>query len=748
MKQPSSWAPRHQPPAARARALCAIMASILSVVVASGDGATSTRLAFAFPRKSCFSTSSPTSTVFLPPGRGHVGPHPFHSSSSSSVTSSSWWGTKDDDESSLDGIRELLDAELAGEIEEALSLARESLLETQPPSSPEEHPPTPPAADPPASSFLSFDADDSAKENSGVFDADGNAKENFDGLQPRVDKKRKSLDAAAAVAVVSPPPPSTLPPTVTTTKTVDAINSNVNTDAPPAPPSTPPTSTALNFGEVLRAALTKEAERLGRGLESAARKLMDFESRTELAEESAAKLREEIERERVEREAYRKEMEAEFAAERESLTTQLETATSELQTARTVSTEDVSAVESKTNLVADGLRSKIDALTTSIERVSSDIKKTRAAMESADDQRDNTFEASRIEMSRRADRLRANLADETNEAQAFHAEWQSKAGEAENRINEVRDSAASMREEREGLQRQIDSVESDALAKIGELEQKMAKDNAYYADFLVKERRRIDGVVTEAKERYEQSLEERRAKRRGIQEESDAELARADEEGRAVVEAARSEARAKLDELAAQHAEERNAVLRSKVEALAEARKETLAVIAAEDAKLAAIKVHVEVRMKSARREADALRKELRRGLRDRRRVAEEERSAILTEIYDAKTDFAARLEAQREEMAIEYASYVQQANSDIARSDEECRRTWVELRKVRGEAESVGNEAGQVKQNVECTTGMIDSHERDKDSFQTSLRLSLRLAKEKVGKKTRRLLRRREKSE
>ena len=191
--------------------------------------------------------------------------------SSAKVTLSS---SNDDNDTNIASELQAVDEDLAREIDEALSLAKNALT------------------------------------------VDG---EDGEGAKVTILKKRPPKTKPVENALesleeeVSPPPPSMpAPPNEDPPDSLlsDLTSSVANTQ--PLPPKSPPSPNAVSFGETLQKAVADEVDRLKNLLFGLNQDLKETKSRAEDAEEAAAKLKNEIEASRQEREAMVKDIEMQF----------------------------------------------------------------------------------------------------------------------------------------------------------------------------------------------------------------------------------------------------------------------------------------------------------------------------------------------------------------------------------------------------------------------------------------------------
>ncbi len=217
-------------------------------------------------------------------------------SSSRSVLSNSNNDVDDDDKprSIVEDI-ESLDLELAREVDEALSLAKNALtVEGE-------------------GAKVTVLRKKRANKPKALDDAGASDSSSAD-LEKDDDMNGTSLETTSLPAPPSEDPPGSLFSQATSlTMEEDVAKDDGNRTNGPRPPESPPSENSVTFGETLQKAVVDEIDRLKNLLFGLNQDLQETKSRAEDAEEAAEKLRLDIEASKREREETVKKIEEEFA---------------------------------------------------------------------------------------------------------------------------------------------------------------------------------------------------------------------------------------------------------------------------------------------------------------------------------------------------------------------------------------------------------------------------------------------------
>jgi hypothetical protein len=337
--------------------------------------------------------------------------------------------------------------------------------------------------------------------------------------------------------------------------------------------------------------------------------------------------------------------------------------------------------------------------------------------------------------------LKKTLEFESAYINRVNAELVQMAEEAESQVKEAYGAAAQIRNERLSLQEQIDTVERNALTQIAELEQKLVEDDAFYAKLLASERTRISKVIDDAYQKYGEIVSKEEAKRKSVEDDYALQLSQKEKEGRTAIDAIETKVKDKLDALEAKHSKERIEIYQQKIEAVAAERDVMLAELAVESAKLESIRVKMGVKLNRVRTDVAGVKAAFEQELKKRRLLAEEERQELLGRIEDVRSDMTDKIIAQQESMETQKSAYSEAQDAAIAKSEEECRQAWTELATLKKTLNDTDVEKRRMAGTIADKTALIESYENDRTSFRKSVRLSFKVAREKIGSKAKGLI-------
>eukprot|EP01082_Thalassiosira_pseudonana_P014080 g11720.t1 g11720 contig6:457980-460077(+) len=451
----------------------------------------------------------------------------------------------------------------------------------------------------------------------------------------------------------------------------------------PLPPESPPSPNAVSFGETLQKAVTEEMDKLKDMIFGIKKDLEKTQSSLLAAEWTAGTLKQEIEESKLERETMIKDIESQFAIEKDNLMAQLGTASDELQQIIDQSAQNITRAKTKASQAEKELLSRMDQFTVSIKEVTQEGMTANLEKEQLMNTKQQKIDKAKKEGETELQQYKATVNTEGESVKLFNAKLQRKADEAEKRVRDMYEKAKQIRAHRISLQQQIAEVETESLEQITTLERQLKEDDVAHTAHMKEERARIDKLISDAKEKYQRILDKEKAKRESVESEFIAELSQKDKEGRAAISVIESKAKAKLDELEKKLSKERVAIYQEKVEAVGAIRKEMLAELEIENAKL------------------------------------------------------------ETKDNAGEKDAYLEEQNDIIAESEEECRRAWIDLASLKKRLNDAGEEKKDLAGTVAEKSAIIEIYEKDRSSFRKSLRLSFKVAREKIGSGTRRVLRR-----
>ncbi|KAL7449707.1 hypothetical protein ACHAWC_001749 [Mediolabrus comicus] len=552
----------------------------------------------------------------------------------------------------------------------------------------------------------------------------------------------KDAPPTAASALSIAPTPPTEPPMETISskndadiETQDIIEEKAQTDQ--LPPTTSPTS----FGETLQKAAMEEAEKLKKLLFGLQEDLTETEARVDEARGTADALKREIEASIKERDDTVKNIESEFAAEKERLAKEIGSASEDLKLLMDESVKHITDAQSDASLADEALISKMDSLQSAIEKITSEVIGTEKEKEEIQQTKPSRLKKIVKEAKDNMAGLKKSIEFENEYISRINADLVQMANEAESRVRDVYDAAAKIRNERLSLQEQIETVERSALTQIAELEQKLVEDDSFYAQLLTSEKARISKVIDDAYKKYGEIVGKEEAKRKSVEADYDTQLNQKQKEGKAAIDAVEKKAKEKLDALEAKHSKQRIEIYQQKVEAVSAERDEMLAELAIESNKLETIHTKMGVKLNRVRTDVAGVKAAFEQELRKRRQLAEEERQELLGRIEDVRTDLTMKIVSQQESLEAQKLAYINEQDAAIAISEEECRRAWSDLATLKQSLNYADEDKKRMTDTVAEKAALIESYENDRRSFRKSVKLSFKVAKEKIGTKAKGLL-------
>lgn len=551
----------------------------------------------------------------------------------------------------------------------------------------------------------------------------------------------KDAPPTAASSLPIAPTPPTDPPkqSINSTyaadiETKDIIEEKAQTD------QVPPTS-STSFGETLQKAAMEEAEKLKKLLFGLQEDLSETEARVEEARGTADALKREIEASIKERDDTVKNIESEFAAEKERLVKEIGSASEDLKLVMDESVKNITDAQSDASLADEALISKMDSLQSVIEKVTSDVIDTEKEKEEIQQTKTSRLKKIVKEAKDNMAGLKKSIEFENEYIGRINADLVQMANEAESRVRDVYDAAAKIRNERLSLQEQIDTVERSTLTQIAGLERKLVEDDSFYAKLLSSEKARISKVIDDAYKKYGEIVGKEESKRKSVESDYVAQLNQKQKEGKAAIDAVEKKVKEKLDALEVKHSKQRIEIYQQKVEAVSAERDEMLAELAIESNKLETIHTKMGVKLNRVRTDVAGVKAAFEQELRKRRQFAEDERQELLGRIEDVRTDFTKKIVAQQESLEAQKSAYINEQDAAIATSEEECRRAWSDLATLKQSLNYADEDKKRMTDTVAEKASLIESYENDRKSFRKSVKLSFKVAKEKIGSKAKEIL-------
>jgi len=564
----------------------------------------------------------------------------------------------------------------------------------------------------------------------------------------------EGLDEVANLLLEAPPNLIPAPPEDVPTESVissvlddepeDTIKEDEEAQKQPLPPTTPPPpppQTISLFGETLQKAAMEEAEKLKKLLFGIKEDISETEARVEEAKGTADALKLEIEASIKERDETVKTIESEFAAEKERLAKEIGTASADLQSVIDESTKNIADAQSEAARADEVLVSKMDSLASAIKEITSEVIGTKKEKEEIQETKPSRLNKVVQEAKENMLGVKKSIEFDKTYLNRVNADLVQMAEEAESKVKEAYDAAAIIRNERVSLQDQIDTVERSSLSQIAELEDQLVEDDAFYAKLLESERARISKVIDDAYQKYGDIVGKEEAKRKSMEADYASQLSQKEKEGRTAIDAIEAKVNDKLDALEAKHSTERIGIYQQKIEAVAAERDVMLADLAVESAKLETVRAKMDVKLNRVRTDVVGVKAAFEQELKKRRLLAEEERQELLGRIEDVRSDMTNKIIAQQESMETQKSAYIDQQDAAIVKSEEECRQAWSELATLKQTLNDTNEEKSRMEGTVADKAALIESYENDRTSFRKSVRLSFKVAREKIGSKAKRVI-------
>eukprot|EP00985_Skeletonema_marinoi_P018152 scaffold10068_cov134-Skeletonema_marinoi.AAC.13 len=442
-----------------------------------------------------------------------------------------------------------------------------------------------------------------------------------------------------------------------------------------------------------------------------------------------------------ERDETVKTIESEFAAEKERLAKEIGTASEDLQSVIDESTKSIADAQSEAARADEALVSKMDSLASAIKEITSEVIGTKKEKEEIQETKPSRLNKVVQEAKENMLGVKKSIEFDKTYLNRVNADLVQMAEEAESKVKEAYDAAAIIRNERVSLQDQIDTVERSSLSQIAELEDQLVEDDAFYAKLLESERARVSKVIDDAYQKYGEIVGKEEAKRKSVEADYATQLSQKEKEGRTAIDAIGAKVNDKLDALEAKHSKERIGIYQQKIEAVAAERDVMLADLAVESAKLETLRAKMDVKLNRVRTDVVGVKAAFEQELKKRRLLAEEERQELLGRIEDVRSDMTNKIIAQQESMETQKSAYIDQQDAAIVKSEEECRQAWSELATLKQTLNDTNEEKSRMEGTVADKAALIESYENDRTSFRKSVRLSFKVAREKIGSKAKRVI-------
>lgn len=430
-------------------------------------------------------------------------------------------------------------------------------------------------------------------------------------------------------------------------------------------------------------------------------------------------------------------------AEKALLVAQMETASAELKVVIDQSAKDIADAKSKVTEKESEFISRISSVKAAIDKVTAEAIEINLDKEEIERSKQTMLDKVVQEGKNKMAQVRKSLDFDIDFAKKINADLFRRAEEAEQKVRDAFDQIDQMRSERVSLQQQIVNVENNALEEISSLQREQELDDERYAATLQKERDRLDKVIDVAYQAYAERICGKIKKRQAIEADYREKLRPVNVKITAAK--AKQEARVKeyLDKLEENHKKERIEIYQEKFKAVTAIREQMNAELAIENAKIEETKKTMQAKIDVVYEQTAQVKADFEREMAKKRQLAKEEEESILLQIEDVRLGMTDKLKTQRRLYEEKKIAYLDEMNVKISDSEFQVRQAWKELAGIKESYNDVKAKRDNIKDDVAETQALIDAYESDRSSFRKSLRLTVKTAKEKIGSKTRNLLRR-----
>ena len=429
-------------------------------------------------------------------------------------------------------------------------------------------------------------------------------------------------------------------------------------------------------------------------------------------------------------------------AEKALLVAQMETASAELKVVIDQSAKDITDAKSKVTEKESDFMSRIASVKAAIDKVTSEAIEINLDKEEIERSKQTMLDKVVQEGKNKMAQVRKSLEFDIDFAKKINADLLRRAEEAEQKVRDAFDQIDQLRSERMSLQQQIVNVENNALEEISSLQREQELDDERYAATLQKERDRLDKVIDVAYQAYAERICGKIKKRQAIEADYRERLRPLNVKITAAK--AKQEARVKeyLDKLEENHKKERIEIYQEKFKAVTAIREQMNAELAIENAKIEETKKTMQAKIDVVYEQTAQVKADFEREMAKKRQLAKEEEESILLQIEDVRLDMTDKLKTQLRLYEEKKIAYLDEMNVKISDSEFQVRQAWKELAGIKESYNDVKAKRDNIKYDVAETQALIDAYESDRSSFRKSLRLTVKAAKEKIGSKTRNLLR------
>ena len=430
-------------------------------------------------------------------------------------------------------------------------------------------------------------------------------------------------------------------------------------------------------------------------------------------------------------------------AEKALLVAQMETASAELKVVIDQSAKNITDAKSKVTEKEGELMSRIASVKAAIDKVTAEAIEINLDKEEIERSKQTMLDKVVQEGKNKMAQVKKSFDFDIDFAKKNNADLLRRAEKAEQKVRDAFDQIDLVRSERVSLQQQIVNVENNALEEILSLQLEQELDDERYAATLQKERDRLDKVIDVAYQAYAERICEKIKKRQAVEADYREKLRPINVK----ITAAKSkqEARVKeyLDKLEENHKKERIEIYQEKFKAVTAIREQMNAELAIEYAKIEETKKTMQAKIDVVYEQTAQVKADFEIEMAKKRQLAKEEEESILLQIEDVRLDMTDKIKTQRRLYEEKKVAYLDEMNVKISDSEFQVRQAWKELAGIKESYNDVKSKRENIKDDVAKTQALIDAYESDRGSFRKSLRLTVNAAKEKIGSKTRNLIRR-----
>ena len=430
-------------------------------------------------------------------------------------------------------------------------------------------------------------------------------------------------------------------------------------------------------------------------------------------------------------------------AEKALLVAQMETASAELKVVIDQSAKDITDAKSKVTEKESEFMSRISSVKAAIDKVTAEAIEINLDKEEIERSKQTMLDKVVQEGKNKMAQVRKSLDFDIDFAKKINADLFRRAEEAEQKVRDAFDQIDQMRSERVSLQQQIVNVENNALEEISSLQREQELDDERYAATLQKERDRLDKVIDVAYQAYAERICEKIKKRQAVEADYREKLRPVNVKITAAKAKQEERVEEYLDKLEENHKKERIEIYQEKFKAVTAIREQMNAELAIENAKIEETKKNMQAKIDVVNEQTAQVKADFEREMAKKRQLAKEEEESILLQIEDVRLGMTDKLKTQRRLYEEKKIAYLDEMNVKISDSEFQVRQAWKELAGIKESYNDVKAKRDNIKDVVAETQALIDTYESDRSSFRKSLRLTVKTAKEKIGSKTRNLLRR-----